>query len=207
VFARIERDVQPEGLTLIRSLIADELQANKNYDSQVLLLRFSDSLVSRDGLDALWDGALAVVHGVTKTADGSVLAGVKVVVRNTGNNHDSAAVSDADGSFEITGLAAGHYTLAATKAGFEAVPETAIELSNGQSATVELPAMKLIAPASAAPQVKPPAGFWRRFAQAYADDWHPALAAQNATAPACRGYPPGARRASSDYKRLSVRMS
>jgi hypothetical protein len=146
--------------------------------------------LSATGSTLFGEGAWAVVHGVTKTADGSVLPGVKVVIRNTGNNNDSAAVSEADGSFEIAGLAAGHYTLAATKAGFEAIAEITVELNDGQSAAVEVPPMKLVAPAAAAPQVKPAAGFWRRFAQAYADDWHPAPATQNAAAPAYRGYPP-----------------
>jgi hypothetical protein len=135
------------------------------------------------------EGALATLHGVVKKAGGGVLPGVEVVARNAGNNKHAAVVSEADGSFEIAGLPAGRYILAAKKDGFAAPPETLVELTEGQNAVVEVPPMKLVAPAAAASQVKEPAGFWQRFVQAYADDWHPAPAASNAPPPAYRGYP------------------
>jgi hypothetical protein len=136
------------------------------------------------------DTALAGIHGVTKQSDGSALAGVNVYVRGPASSGDSAAVSKGDGSFSIDGLKAGRYLVVAKKEGFEGPPEISVNLSDGQNAAVEMPLMKSIAPAAAEAKPAPAGGFLHRFIQAYVDDWHPSAAAQNAPAPAFRGYPP-----------------
>jgi putative OmpL-like beta-barrel porin-2/carboxypeptidase family protein len=135
------------------------------------------------------EAALAGLHGVTKQADGSVLPGVNVVVRGAATGDDSAAVSQADGSFSVGGLKAGRYLVAAKKEGFAGPPEVSVHLDEGQNVAVEIPLMKSIAPV--ATEKKPEtAGFLHRFVQAYLDDWHPSAAVQTAAAPAYRGYPP-----------------
>jgi hypothetical protein len=131
--------------------------------------------------------ALAGLHGVTKQADGSVVPGVNVVVRGPSDSGDSLAMSQADGSFSVDGLKAGHYLLVLKKEGFEGPIEVSVNLTEGQNVGVETPLMKNTEVA----QVKPaPSSFIHRLVQAYADDWHPPAAVQNAPAAAYRGYPP-----------------
>ena len=135
------------------------------------------------------ESALASIHGVTKQSDGSVLPGVNLVVRAPDNaaNTTAAAVSQPDGSFSLAGLKAGRYLLVAKKEGFEGPLEISVNLNEGQNVAVEMPLMKSIAVTTPKPA---PTGFFHRFIQAYADDWHPSLSAQNAPPAAYRGYPP-----------------
>ncbi len=125
------------------------------------------------------------LHGITKRPDGTILAEVKVVVRNSADNVDSTTLSHSDGSFWLDGLKAGSYVVSAAKDGFTAVSDVKIDLLAGQSAAVEV----LLASAGAKSVPAKQAGFLKRFAQAYLDDWHPPVSADSAPAPAYRGDP------------------
>jgi hypothetical protein len=141
------------------------------------------------GLALEGETSSASIHGVTKASDGRALPGVNVVVKPGDKSSELAAVSDADGSFNVAGLKPGTYLVLARKEGFEVASAIAVNLLEGQNASIEMPLMKNIAPASRQAKAAP-SGFLRRFAQAYVDDWHPSAAALNAPPPAYRGYPP-----------------
>ncbi len=130
----------------------------------------------------------ARLHGITKKEDGTALSGVNVVLLIAESSTGSTSVlSDPDGTFTFEGLKAGNYVLLARKEGFFGGVEVKVNLNEGQNVAVEMPLMKSIV---AAPVKPPPAGFVRRFLQAYADDWHPPAEVQNAPPPAYRGDPP-----------------
>jgi len=73
------------------------------------------------------------VSGTVSGADGSALAGANVTVEGT----DMGASSNQDGSFSISGLSDGDYTLTASYIGYDAASAT-VSVSGGQAANVNL---------------------------------------------------------------------
>ena len=73
------------------------------------------------------------VSGTVSGADGSALAGANVTVEGT----DMGASSNQDGSFTISGLSDGDYTLTASYIGYDAASAT-VSVSGGQAANVNL---------------------------------------------------------------------
>ena len=73
------------------------------------------------------------VSGTISSADGSALAGANVTVEGT----DMGASSNQDGSFSISGLSDGDYTLTASYIGYDAASAT-VSVSGGQAANVNL---------------------------------------------------------------------
>ena len=73
------------------------------------------------------------VSGTVSGADGSALAGANVTVEGT----DMGASSNQDGSFSISGLSDGDYTLTASYIGYDAA-SAMVSVSGGQAANVNL---------------------------------------------------------------------
>mgnify|MGYP002047995337 CR=1 FL=1 len=73
------------------------------------------------------------VSGTVSGADGSALAGANVTVEGT----DMGASSNQDGSFSISGLSDGDYTLTASYIGYYAA-SAMVSVSGGQAANVNL---------------------------------------------------------------------
>jgi hypothetical protein len=147
---------------------------------------------------------LSAIHGSAKDSSGRPVAGVEISVRNMDDQSDPAVVSGSDGSFALRKIKPGKYEISAAHEGFRELT-LSFDLAAGDDHPVELTlaaaavsnASPAIAPAVAPPAMNvAPAGFWKRFAQAYKDDWHPApAAAVGATPapgaePAYRGDPP-----------------
>src|ERR1700686_1342478 len=62
------------------------------------------------------DGAIL---GVVADANGGMVSGATVTVKNLDTGIEKSEVSHADGSFEITALPAGHYSISVTFTGFK----------------------------------------------------------------------------------------
>src|SRR5262245_27214367 len=61
------------------------------------------------------------IYGVMRDSSGGVIAGVKVVFRNTDNGLEQEAITNSDGIYVSPPLRAGNYTVAVNSAGFESV--------------------------------------------------------------------------------------
>jgi hypothetical protein len=138
----------------------------------------------------------SAIHGTTKDSGGKPVAGVEVSVHNMDDQSDPAVVSAADGSFALRRIKAGKYEVSAAHDGFQSITVN-FNLAAGEDHPVEFvlaaAPVPAIAPAAAQPVTNvAPAGFWKRFAQAYKDDWHPAPAATT-TAPPAPGAEPAYR--------------
>jgi hypothetical protein len=98
----------------------------------------------------------AALHGIVKTADGQPASGASILL----DPSNRTITATADGTFVVPNLPAGHYQLTASKPGFANSSPAAMEWTGAQP-----PVTLTLGPAA------PPAGFLKRFARAYADDW------------------------------------
>ncbi len=73
------------------------------------------------------------VHGLVQDANGSPVAGARVVAHSTRENTDHAFVSAADGSFTMDELKPGHYQFQAMKRGFADSAVTEADLRRRES--------------------------------------------------------------------------
>ena len=119
------------------------------------------------------------IRGITRSSDGQPLAGVRVTAHSVVERTNLFAVSGNDGAFLIASLKLGEYDLTAEAKGYASSSPAKIELTAREDAAVDL---------FLAASVPVQRGFFRRWAQAYLDDWHPSAAAST-PAPAYRGYP------------------
>ena len=114
--------------------------------------------------------APASLAGVTRGPGGKPIPSTDVVISGMDDGTNRVVISDSQGSFEISGLPPGHYQLKANKEGFVNSPGSTVELAPGQSLHVELALLEGSA-VPVLPATAPKGGFFRRFIQAYADDW------------------------------------
>ena len=78
------------------------------------------------------------LHGFTRSAAGSPLAGVQVVIHSLDESTDRTVVSGDHGAFTADHLAPGRYQLTANKSGFASLSPTAVELAPQQSLRLDL---------------------------------------------------------------------
>src|SRR5579862_6330543 len=70
----------------------------------------------------------ATVNGTVLDASGSATPGATISARNEATQSAASAQSNSDGSYVITGLDAGAYTITISKAGFQTFKETQLVL-------------------------------------------------------------------------------
>jgi len=82
------------------------------------------------------------IFGAVHDRSQAVIAGAHVVATNVETNLSRETTSDADGSYRILALPAGHYKLSVTASGFRAFTETDIEVKvnarNPEAVTLSL---------------------------------------------------------------------
>ncbi len=78
----------------------------------------------------------ATVNGTVLDASGSATPGASISARNEATQSAASAQSNSDGSYVITGLDAGAYTITISKAGFQTFKETQLVLHPATVATV-----------------------------------------------------------------------
>ena len=80
----------------------------------------------------------ASISGVVKDAEGSVLPGVSVTVKNDASNASQEVLTDATGRYVIAALGAGSYTVSAALTGFKTAEAKGIRVAPGQPVTIPL---------------------------------------------------------------------
>jgi hypothetical protein len=129
------------------------------------------------------------VHGITRSPAGLLpVPHAQVFAHGVDENFDRVVTSGADGTFSIENLKPGRYQLEARKDGFTSSRAIITELNPGVSVDQDL---TLGANASSPPgaQNKEQRSFFKRFFQAYADDWKGTDAGSDPPPAARRGYP------------------
>ena len=126
------------------------------------------------------------IRGVTRSPSGQPLADAKVTVHSADGKPDRTVNCAEDGSFRVEHLEPGKYQLTAKTEKFASLNASEVDLEPGATAKVDMPLIE-------SPAISPvrtnavPRGFWKRFAKAYADDWHDRT--PSAPDPGFRGYP------------------
>ena len=77
------------------------------------------------------------IHGSVKDAQGAMLPGAAVVVRNVGTGASHEATSDQAGHYQVVALPPGEYEVAVSITGFRSVAHRGIRLTVGQTAVVD----------------------------------------------------------------------
>ena len=80
----------------------------------------------------------ASISGVVKDAQGAVLPGVSVVIKDDSSGRSVDVTTDADGRYQASALAAGSYTVTATLSGFKTASSKAIRVAPGQPVSIPL---------------------------------------------------------------------
>lgn len=80
----------------------------------------------------------ASLHGTITSSSGTPIAGVRVTVTNAVTGASASAVTGPDGSFDLSGLAAGTYNVASTMQGFADYAQSGIQLQPGQSLSFQI---------------------------------------------------------------------
>jgi Putative beta-barrel porin-2, OmpL-like. bbp2/Carboxypeptidase regulatory-like domain len=138
---------------------------------------------------SLATGALAqagsgIIQGVVRDQAKTPLAGAIVTATKLDDSTTRTTVSSIDGIYQVSNVAAGMYSVMAEKEGFSQVVVSSLQISDGSAAVADF----LLVPINSAPVTNvAPGGFWKRFAQAYWDDWHDKGA--GGPDPKYRGYP------------------
>jgi hypothetical protein len=111
------------------------------------------------------------------------VAGARIAIRALTDGASYTVISDGQGAFEAGGLKPGAYGLNAAKDGYTSPLETIVQAQGGQHVRADLTLGGGAIPA----QRRLPRGFFKRFIQAYTDDWKDS--AQSGPEPKYRGYP------------------
>jgi len=163
------------------------MQKPKDYLSAIIfLLLFAAGCFSQSTAETA--PASANLFGVTKSSEGTPLAGARVIVRNLADGTERVLESDASGAFAATDLKPGRYEVSANKDRLVSTPENPVELAANQSLRSDL----TLTAGSEVPVIaaKPSkGGFFTRFFQAYADDWKATDSSASTPAPKFRGDP------------------
>jgi hypothetical protein len=122
------------------------------------------------------EGATANLHGTARSSEGAPVADATVTARNLDDQSDRVVTSATDGSFSVSDLSPGRYSLTAKKEGAGATDATSVKLEPEQDLHVDL----------TFPAAPAQGGFFRRFLKAYADDWKGSSATSET--PKYRGY-------------------
>jgi len=135
------------------------------------------------------DSLTGTISGVVRDQAKAPVPGTAITVTRLDDKTTKATVSATDGTWALP-AEPGEYSLSAEKPGYTNFKLASLQVNPGQAAKADIDLM------SATPQSTNVAkSFWKRFGQAYLDDWHPAPAAVSAppapgAEPAYRGYPP-----------------
>lgn len=133
------------------------------------------------------------IAGAIRDRSRAAVSGATITATELDDSSTRTTTSAADGTYKFTDVRPGMYSVMAQKPGYSDFVLARVQVVAGQLAIADI----VMVPAPTGPVTNfGPQGFWRRFAKAYWDDWHPgpdpALAAAPAPGaePAWRGDPP-----------------
>ncbi len=85
-----------------------------------------------------WAQTGASISGVVTDPNGAPLPEVAVTIRNADTGTTRAAITDARGYYQVTGLPAGRFEIRVAKTGFADETRTGISVADGQQATADI---------------------------------------------------------------------
>ncbi len=148
----------------------------------VFLLLFIGTWASAQSIVAPAAGGSII--GIVKDQLGNPLAGAVITATKLDDSTTRTTVSGADGTYRILEVVPAMYSVMAEKEGFSQVVVSSLAVVAGKDATADF---MLVPPPNGPATNVARGGFWKRFAQAYADDWHETGA--GGPEPKYRGYP------------------
>ena len=77
------------------------------------------------------------IHGTVRDAQGAVLPGAAIVVRNAATGVIHEQTSDPNGHYQVLALAPGEYEVNVTLTGFRSIAHRGIRLTVGQTAVID----------------------------------------------------------------------
>jgi len=133
------------------------------------------------------------IKGMVRDQSKGPIAEAALTATNLDSNSTRSSVSAADGAYQFVNVPPGRYSIVAQKSSYAEVTVASVTVAAGQ--TVDMADITMAPAGAGATGGSVTKGFWGRFAQAYADDWHPAptptlAPGAPAAAPTYRGYPP-----------------
>jgi hypothetical protein len=129
------------------------------------------------------DGTVA---GIVRDQSKNPIPKAIVTITNLDDKSTKAATADEHGAYTISGVKPGKYSIAADAVGFTDGVVASVDVPARETANVDL---SMVAKSGGPPVNVVTGGFWKRFAKAYADDWHPPASAANAPPAPYRDYP------------------
>lgn len=110
------------------------------------------------------------IQGVTRDAKGNILPQVQIILRGLADNSEHRVVSGPDGVYAMGPMVSGRYQVMATKDGFANPSITAIDIPKHETIYADIWMHSATSqPSNAA--TPDPKGFFKRFADAYVQDW------------------------------------
>ena len=139
------------------------------------------------GLEAQSAGSIA---GAIRDQAKAAVSGATITATKLDDATARTASSAPDGTYRIADVAPGMYSVMAQKPGYSDFVVAQVQVTAGQMAIADI----VMAPVPTGPVSNAaPGGFWKRFARAYWDDWHPAPDSVAASAPPAPGAEPAFR--------------
>ncbi len=124
------------------------------------------------------------ITGAVRDQAANSIAGAVITATRLDDSTTRTTLSEADGTYRISEVLPAMYSVMAEKEGYSQVVVSSLQVTAGKTATADF----ILVPPSGGPAINVArGGFWKRFGQAYWDDWHDKGA--GGTDPKYRGYP------------------
>jgi iron complex outermembrane recepter protein len=104
-----------------------------------LLLWFALLIIGCASLEAQTSTAQGNLSGTSKDPSGALIQGVRIEIRNLESGLAKSTVTDKEGRYAFEALPEGRYSVSATYTGFETSIRPDIEVTSGQTATIDFP--------------------------------------------------------------------
>jgi hypothetical protein len=110
-----------------------------------------------------------IISGVVRDEAKVPVPGAVITATKLDDSSTRTTLSALDGTFQLTGVAPGMYSVMAEKEGFSQLVVSSLQVLSGKPAVADF----VLMPVDVAPVVNvAKGGFWKRLVRAYADDWH-----------------------------------
>ena len=121
------------------------------------------------------------IAGAIRDQTRAAVSGATITATKLDDSTTRTAASAPDGTYRITDVVPGMYSVMAQKQGYSDFVIAQVQVAAGQMAIADI----VMAPVSTGPATTlAQGGFWKRFGKAYWDDWHPAPVSAAPTPPA-----------------------
>jgi len=153
----------------------------------LFLLIPTSFLCTGAALEAQSTGSIA---GAIRDQAKAAVSGATITATKLADGTARTTSSGLDGTYRIADVTPGMYSVMAQKQGYSDFVVAQVQVEAGQMAIADI----VMVPVSTGPiSNAAPGGFWKRLANAYWDDWHPAPDSTTSSAPPAPGAEPAFR--------------